>query len=114
MFASKVLKKIRSMKWWQSLAKHLEAEFVEGLTQLLTAIACSADQVTVKMKLLSFCPSSAVSASLPDFIIFFIIYHIHKLESDFFFPRVNPWMVALSVILWFCLVSLASLFIYLT
>ncbi|XP_044837303.1 butyrophilin subfamily 1 member A1-like [Mauremys mutica] len=33
------------------------------------------------MKLLSFCPSSAVSISLPDFIIFFIIYHIHKLES---------------------------------
>ncbi|XP_044837906.1 butyrophilin subfamily 1 member A1-like isoform X3 [Mauremys mutica] len=33
------------------------------------------------MKVLSFCPSSAVSTSLPDFIIFFIIYHIHKLES---------------------------------
>ncbi|XP_044837897.1 butyrophilin subfamily 1 member A1-like [Mauremys mutica] len=35
----------------------------------------------VKMKLLSFCPSSAVSTSMPDLIIFFIIYHIHKLES---------------------------------
>ncbi|XP_044837259.1 butyrophilin subfamily 1 member A1-like [Mauremys mutica] len=81
MFASKVLKKIRSMKWWQSLSKHLEVEFVEGLTQLLTAIACSADQVTVKMKVLSFCPNSAVSASLPNLIIFFITYHIHKLES---------------------------------
>ncbi|XP_074927585.1 butyrophilin subfamily 1 member A1-like [Chelonoidis abingdonii] len=33
------------------------------------------------MKVLSFCPSAAVSISLPDFIIFFIIYHIHKLES---------------------------------
>ncbi|XP_044837718.1 butyrophilin subfamily 1 member A1-like isoform X2 [Mauremys mutica] len=33
------------------------------------------------MKLLSFCPSSAVSTSLPTLIIFFIIYHIHKLES---------------------------------
>ncbi|XP_044837278.1 butyrophilin subfamily 1 member A1-like [Mauremys mutica] len=81
MFASEVLKKIRSMKWWQSLAKHLEAEFVEGLTQLLTAIACSADQVTVKMKVLSFCPSSAMSTSLQNLIIFFITYHIHKLES---------------------------------
>ncbi|XP_030399601.1 butyrophilin subfamily 1 member A1-like [Gopherus evgoodei] len=33
------------------------------------------------MKVLSFCPNSAVSASLPNLIIFFIIYHIHKLES---------------------------------
>ncbi|XP_044838016.1 butyrophilin subfamily 1 member A1-like [Mauremys mutica] len=33
------------------------------------------------MKLLSFCPSSAVSTSMPTLIIFFIIYHIHKLES---------------------------------
>ncbi|XP_029769898.1 butyrophilin subfamily 1 member A1-like, partial [Terrapene carolina triunguis] len=33
------------------------------------------------MKVLSFCPSSAVSASLPGLIIFFITYHIHKLES---------------------------------
>ncbi|XP_044837271.1 butyrophilin subfamily 1 member A1-like isoform X2 [Mauremys mutica] len=33
------------------------------------------------MKVLSFCPSSAVSTSLPGLIIFFIIYHIHKLES---------------------------------
>ncbi|XP_065421046.1 butyrophilin subfamily 1 member A1-like isoform X2 [Chrysemys picta bellii] len=35
----------------------------------------------MKMKVLSSCPSSAVSASLPNLIIFFIIYHIHKLES---------------------------------
>ncbi|XP_039374850.1 myelin-oligodendrocyte glycoprotein-like isoform X5 [Mauremys reevesii] len=33
------------------------------------------------MKVLSFCPSSTVSASLPNLIIFFITYHIHKLES---------------------------------
>ncbi|XP_039373529.1 butyrophilin subfamily 1 member A1-like isoform X2 [Mauremys reevesii] len=33
------------------------------------------------MKVLCICSSSTVSASLPDFIIFFIIYHIHKLES---------------------------------
>ncbi|XP_053902991.1 butyrophilin subfamily 1 member A1-like [Malaclemys terrapin pileata] len=33
------------------------------------------------MKVLSSCPSSAVSTSLPNLIIFFIIYHIHKLES---------------------------------
>ncbi|KAG6920778.1 butyrophilin subfamily 2 member A1, partial [Chelydra serpentina] len=35
----------------------------------------------VTMKGLSFYPSSAVSTSLPDLIIFFITYHIHKLES---------------------------------
>ncbi|CAM2095044.1 unnamed protein product [Caretta caretta] len=40
-----------------------------------------ADQVTVKMKVLSFCPSSAVSSSLTGWIIFFITFHIHKLES---------------------------------
>nr|XP_042702622.1 uncharacterized protein LOC101946004 isoform X4 [Chrysemys picta bellii] len=33
------------------------------------------------MKVLSFCPSSAVSSSLPGLIIFFITFHIHKLES---------------------------------
>ncbi|TFJ95854.1 multidrug ABC transporter ATP-binding protein [Platysternon megacephalum] len=33
------------------------------------------------MKVLSFCPSSAVSVSLPNLIIFFITYHIRKLES---------------------------------
>ncbi|KAM7145505.1 butyrophilin subfamily 1 member A1-like isoform 2-T2 [Macrochelys suwanniensis] len=33
------------------------------------------------MKGLSFYPSSAVSTSLPNLIIFFITYHIHKLES---------------------------------
>ncbi|XP_044839272.1 butyrophilin subfamily 1 member A1-like isoform X2 [Mauremys mutica] len=33
------------------------------------------------MKVLSFCPSSAVSASLPGLIIFFITFPIHKLES---------------------------------
>ncbi|XP_029769929.1 butyrophilin subfamily 3 member A2-like [Terrapene carolina triunguis] len=39
------------------------------------------NQVTVKMKGLSSCPSYAVSAFLRNLIIFFIIYHIHKLES---------------------------------
>ncbi|CAM4666838.1 unnamed protein product [Caretta caretta] len=33
------------------------------------------------MKVLSFCPSSAVSSSLTGWIIFFITFHIHKLES---------------------------------
>ncbi|XP_044840037.1 myelin-oligodendrocyte glycoprotein-like [Mauremys mutica] len=33
------------------------------------------------MKVLLFCPSFAVSASLPGLIIFFITFHIHKLES---------------------------------
>ncbi|XP_039373463.1 butyrophilin subfamily 1 member A1-like [Mauremys reevesii] len=33
------------------------------------------------MKVLSFCPSSTMSTSLPNLIIFFITYHIHKLES---------------------------------
>ncbi|XP_039357617.1 butyrophilin subfamily 1 member A1-like [Mauremys reevesii] len=48
----------------------------------MSCSGCSArHQVTVKMKVLSFCPSSAVSASLPNLIIFFITYHIHKLES---------------------------------
>ncbi|CAM5158562.1 unnamed protein product [Eretmochelys imbricata] len=43
--------------------------------------SCYPDQVTVKMKVLSFCPSSAVSSSLTGWIIFFITFHIHKLES---------------------------------
>ncbi|XP_067419826.1 butyrophilin subfamily 1 member A1-like [Emydura macquarii macquarii] len=34
------------------------------------------------MKVLSICHSSRASSSLPDFIIFFITFYVHKLESD--------------------------------
>ncbi|XP_039357621.1 butyrophilin subfamily 1 member A1-like [Mauremys reevesii] len=39
------------------------------------------DQVTVKMKILSFCDSSKASSSLPGFIIFFFTCYVHKMES---------------------------------
>ncbi|CAM5158547.1 unnamed protein product [Eretmochelys imbricata] len=47
----------------------------------LSSLACCPDQVTVKRKVLSFCPSSTMITSLPHLVIFFITYHIHKLES---------------------------------
>ncbi|KAH1183164.1 hypothetical protein KIL84_004656, partial [Mauremys mutica] len=39
------------------------------------------DQVTVKMKVLSFCHSSRASSPLPGFIVFFLICYVHKIES---------------------------------
>ncbi|XP_050777331.1 myelin-oligodendrocyte glycoprotein-like [Gopherus flavomarginatus] len=49
--------------------------------EFFSSAACYPDQVTVKMKVLSFCPSSTVSPSLPGLIVFFITFPIHKLES---------------------------------
>ncbi|XP_039358153.1 butyrophilin subfamily 1 member A1-like [Mauremys reevesii] len=39
------------------------------------------DQVTVKTEVLSFCHSSRASSPLPGFIVFFLIYYVHKIES---------------------------------
>ncbi|XP_034644959.1 butyrophilin subfamily 1 member A1-like isoform X2 [Trachemys scripta elegans] len=39
------------------------------------------DQVTVKMKILSFSHSSRASSPLPGFIVFFLICYVHKMES---------------------------------
>ncbi|XP_065420776.1 butyrophilin subfamily 1 member A1-like isoform X5 [Chrysemys picta bellii] len=39
------------------------------------------DQVTVKMKILSFCHSSRTSSPLPGFIVFFLLCYVHKIES---------------------------------
>ncbi|XP_065420503.1 butyrophilin subfamily 1 member A1-like isoform X3 [Chrysemys picta bellii] len=57
------------------------------LVVLLGSFALSAylfkikDQVTVKMKILSFCHSSRASSPLPGFIVFFLLCYVHKIES---------------------------------
>nr|XP_042703017.1 myelin-oligodendrocyte glycoprotein-like [Chrysemys picta bellii] len=42
------------------------------------------DQVTMKMKILSFCHSSRASSPLPGFMVFFLICYVHKMESATF------------------------------
>ncbi|XP_067391484.1 butyrophilin subfamily 1 member A1-like [Emydura macquarii macquarii] len=39
------------------------------------------DQVAVKMKVLSFCHSSRASSPLPGFIVFFLTFYVHQMES---------------------------------
>uniref|UniRef100_A0A8C3HQA6 Ig-like domain-containing protein n=1 Tax=Chrysemys picta bellii TaxID=8478 RepID=A0A8C3HQA6_CHRPI len=39
------------------------------------------DQLTMKMKILSFCHSSRASSPLPGFIVFFLTLYGHKMES---------------------------------
>ncbi|XP_067412762.1 heterogeneous nuclear ribonucleoprotein U-like protein 1 isoform X2 [Emydura macquarii macquarii] len=42
MFTDDVLNKVTPLNWWKSLARHLETEFLQLLSQLFTAVASSA------------------------------------------------------------------------